>query len=422
MNKSKLFRDYFLTYGGQIISIATLIITYRYISIEFGPNEFDLFNLSKRYISPVTVILALGFGVGIPKFISSRSLNDEAIDDVTHAKQILFFSIKISALLSLLFLVLIFFINTGLSNIFFGSAQEKNLIIFSSLYAISLVFTGFISAYYRGLIESMKILYLTLIVSISQLTSLFISGNLIEFYTYSSIINLLLSTSWLFINIFKEKNLTSKSNFSEKKSLIIYSLPRVPGDFSLEALLTIPVISTVYMFGSELGSSISLSLTVITLIGSLLSPLGIIILPYTSRYFQKNKLELGLLDHIKKLTKLLTILSLIATSFFIIFPAIPLAVITSSNFTFSDVTNFRIISFSIFPISIYYMLRGFNDGSYQRPVNSINLIISIFILLLSIGIFKKLELNLFYQNTIALTLSLFFLGSATFSKFKNSIK
>ena len=100
------------------------------------------------------------------------------------------------------------------------------------------------------------------------------------------------------------------ASFAEIKVLLRYGVQRLVGDFALTALMTLPVTILVHLRGVEETGFVSFGITVLSLIGSAFSPVGLILLPKASRMFAEGA-RADLRAHVAGIMKATVVLALI---------------------------------------------------------------------------------------------------------------
>lgn len=159
------------------------------------------------------------------------------------------------------------------------------------------------------------------------------------------------------------------------RELFKYGAPRVPGEFMLGALSTFPVTAAAHDGGPVLAGQIGLGLSLLTLVGSVFTPLGILMLPSISARVAAGEVK-GLGAEIRRLTLICLGLTVLGTI------ALELLAGWAIPFVFGDefagaVQPIRIIGLAAIPYVAYVILRNVLDAIHAAPLNAANLAVAL---------------------------------------------
>ncbi len=412
---NQIFSDYlfvFLTYG---ISFLCTLFVYYYISHQYNHLEFEKYNLSRRVISVVFVLLMMGLVVALPRFIALMPKDR-------------LYSYKISAnLIVALFLVIIitftFFILVVLFPKFFGilfwnTDQYSFLLITISCFLISLGVFTVIFSFARGLSSMIYANIMTILNILIPIFGLLFVKNIESYYWITTASNFLISIVFLTL-LFKKYNLKILTKirvlFEQGKSLLHYGLPRIPGDLALEGLFSIPVFIIAHTNGSSSASNLGFAVALIPMVGTFLSPVSLVLLPYSAKMITQKDFY-GLKKHINLLFKLFipAITFVIVLLYFLSGYIVELYL----NKINPEVESYiRIISLVFIPYIVYLIVRSVNDTAYFKPVNALNAILALIILLGTTGIVYFFKL---YNNPVlvGLVTGIYALGVLSYFSYK----
>jgi O-antigen/teichoic acid export membrane protein len=154
-----------------------------------------------------------------------------------------------------------------------------------------------------------------------------------------------------------------------------YGLPRVPGEFALGALLTLPAIFAVHFNGIEMAGFIAVGVSILNMVGSLFSPVGQIVLPTAAALAASGSLAV-----LRRDTARLFVISLLfSTALVGIFLGFAPVIVTGylgSEFA-AAVPAVRWIAFAAVPFVAYVVLRNVLDAVRVRPINTRNLVVAL---------------------------------------------
>ncbi len=198
-----------------------------------------------------------------------------------------------------------------------------------------------------------------------------------------------------------------------------YSLQRVPGDFGLSALFTLPAIFTAHVAGVKEAGGVSFAISLLTTSAAIFDPIDLIFLPKASQMIGTMNFRLLKL-YIRKILKFTFLLTLSGVLFFEIFADEIISLYLGKSF--SDLVLItRIIFFGSLFYNIYVSMRSIIDAYYVKSINTLNVLLSLLLFLL-----LTIVVSLFVKNYICIVLSfnlaLFFLCCLTLLQIRNLIK
>jgi O-antigen/teichoic acid export membrane protein len=212
-----------------------------------------------------------------------------------------------------------------------------------------------------------------------------------------------------------------KSGGNLKKSfidLIQYSFPRIPGDFILVAFFSLPTIIAANFVSIKEVGYLSLSQSIINAVGTAIAPLGLLLLPKVSNLMVRGRrqtIEVNL-DFL--------ICALIDVSLFLfaqlaIFIDIVIVFWLGPDF-FPAVFLIRIMAVSVFFYAFYVSIRSVLDAVENKPLNTINLFVSLAVSLIfgSILIIFFRFIPILVSFSIAFVFGMLYLGIATYGSLK----
>lgn len=399
MITSKLFKDYFYTFLTFGISFITTIFVYYFISHEYSSEDFEKFNLSRRLMGIVQVFLMMGFAVSLPRSIAL--LTEGKIKSIFIATNI-YVSLLLVILFSLVFALICTLFPEFIGLLFWNSTNYSDLVIIISVCMISMVCYQIVFSVARGVMNIFLANTMTVLSAIIPVTSLIFFNNIEAFYIFTSVSNFSLATIF-FLLLVKLNNYRFFFSFKLFKrqavKLLNFGLPRIPGDFAIEGIMSLPVFVTAHLKGSSEASHLSFAISLLSMLGTLLAPVNLILLPLSANLIASKNMGV-LKNHINKLFLLFIPVVIILTIVFNLSTDFILEVYLNSPNDNMEM-YLKIVSLSFIPYMIYLLLRSVNDAFYSRPVNSINSIISLTAFLVSLFLFKYFD---FFYNPASFSL------------------
>lgn len=413
MNQSKsILSDYIITFLSYGISLIITIFTYYYISKYCGTLEFEKYTLSKRVVSVSSVLLMGGTLVALPRFTALLS-NKSSVFLTAN----LIASLLIVIFFTLIFIILIFGYTDYFGKLFWNTTDFNYLLHIIALSVFSGAINSIIFSFLRGLMLIGSANMFTIINVLIPSVGLFITKSVESYYWILLYINIISSTVFL-IYIFRKFNLSIFFNLKLFKRQIIkllkFGLPRVPGDFALEGLISLPVFILAHTEGSSVASMLAFAVALVSMLGSLLSPVNLILLPFSAGRISRND-YCGLRKHVKLILRiivpLILLLSLtlfLSADFFV------------NNFLGKDdnLTSFfvKAVSITFVPYTLYLILRSVIDVVHFKPLNSFNIIIALISFLIVTGIIIFIG-DIQYPSLYGFILSTYILGGMSYRSY-----
>lgn len=404
-----IYNDIAITFLVEFTVLAGFFIIYRLLANYFGPDGLGEYSLIKRLVSLFQPFLFLGFGVGLSRYLAIAN-------DKNQRRGYMQAGGGAIALATLVFLVIINIFKNQFSSIFFGGNDYVDLVLPFSMLLAGIIFHTLIYSFFRGnlMIGSFNALQVVNLTLMPVALIFFLRGTDIKELVYSTgwwtlAISLLFSLYFIKDIFLWVRDL--KKYFIE---LIKYSFPRFAGDLLLAGIFSFgPIIAAHAATIKEVGY-LSVSQSLLSSAGTIVSPLGLILLPKISGLIAK-----GEKDYVSKKISLLIAATVQCSAFLclqlVIFSDMIVEHWLGPEFL-PAVPVMQITFVGVFFYNFYVATRSVLDASIVKPVNTINLLASfIFLALLSfilayffVSIGKIVALN------IAFTIALAFLGIMTY--------
>jgi len=239
---------------------------------------------------------------------------------------------------------------------------------------------------------------------IVSLLIFFLKNNLKEIILLNGLIIIL--GSFIFLTSIV-KNITFEKNeiYTNIKELMAYGIQRVPGDFGLSGLFSLPATFTSHISGITIAGYVAFGTSLLNMIGGLFAPLGLILLPKASQLFANNDFK-TLKYYILKILKVTFILTILGVAFFEIF-ADKIIALYLGNFPSDLVMIARLIVIASLGYTIYVAMRSIIDAYYVKAINTKNIFISLmFFLTVSFGtiLLKKNYIFLVTNSVVSIIL------------------
>lgn len=407
------YKHYIVTFGVELTILFLGFLVYRLANNFFSEVGFSEYTLSRRTISFIQPVLMMGLGVAIPRF---SSLN---VENRTYFPSgltlILFFSFVLAAIL-----------NIGgetFAKLFFGAKHYVSLMLPLSLllggYGVHAVTYGFLrgnhNVYFANLIQLIN-------VGIIPVAVFFLAEDVVGLIYWNS---LLLLFTCAVASVIVLRKYAVKWTFKQFKTdaflMLHYGLPRVPGDFALLALLTLPTYISLQLNNNIVAAGqIAYAITLLNMAGAAFGPISLVLLPEIAGFMSQERMDL-----VQKRFRAVVIISLVLTALgylvFFLFTDFILKILLGNNITGGLPGICLLMLLSVFGYSLFIVLRSFLDAIKIMAVNALNLIIALAVYIFSVSITYYLKLDAIYY-LLSFVVSVSFLGILTFIRTWHTLK
>ena len=294
--------------------------------------------------------------------------------------------------------------------LFFGDKGYQFLILPLSLSILGICFHTLAYSYFRGHLRMLPANWLQFInlglipLGVFVLPEISVS----RLFTIMGLL-WVVTSGMVILHIFKKipwKSFSFNQFKDKSRELLSYGLVRLPGDFGMAALLTLPATLTAHISGIEKAGYVAFGISILNLLGTMFTPIGLVLLPKASKMVAQKEFPL-LKEHLIKLLKVSLGVTAIAVIIFELFAPDIIRLYLGEGFE-GAVNIFRVILIGTLPYTAYIVLRSSLDAVYVRPKNVKNILLALsFFLLISL-----VTSSSFYV-IISLCGGLFILGAFT---------
>jgi len=369
-------KDLLLTFFAEFIILITGLLVYKFAANLVGKDAFSEYALCRRTISFMFPALVMGLGVGIPRYIAYASSNSE----YQHPDKYFLAGISVLFTSVIFFILLLNLFREPFAFLFFGNSEYAGFILPISIMIIGLTLNIACYSYYRGKLLMGKANTLQIINSgIIPVLAFLIQKDIIHILTLTGLFWIFTSTGALIMILKTLKWDKSESLTPAIKELLSYGIQRVPGDFGMAALISLPAIITAHLAGIKEAGYVAFGTTILNMTGSVFAPVGLVFLPKASQLIASK--DIGRLkEYIKKLAILTLLLTLAGLIIFEIFADEIIKIYLGKGFN-DLVFIARIIMLGCLASTFYVSMRSILDAYYFKAVNTKNIIISLAIFL-----------------------------------------
>jgi len=371
---------YAATFATEMAVLLLNMVTLRLAATLFGPTGFGGYSVAKRAVNVLTYPLLLGLGIAFPKFVAQASAGSRP----GAARRAYVAAWGWIAALSLgLFSILATLMRGQLTQAFFGSSSFEHFAAPIVLCTVGLYLQTGVYAYFRALLRmdvANTFRFLTSgVVPLASVAAahgsparaLFVLGSV---WTASALL------PGVAIAARERPQAASPAEvLGSVTQLLVYGLPRVPGELALFGLFSLPPIWASHRLGVEAAGFVSFGLSLVQYLGALFSAASILLLPYLSRLA-----ALGEWRRIKQVVGALSAFSLLSLSVIVAAGCLASGVLVRALLgeSFSPAEPLvRVLLLSSVPYGYYVVVRSALDSLATWPHNSINLTVSLAVLL-----------------------------------------
>jgi len=395
-------RDYITTFLSEIFVIATYLILFRLVAVQFGTVGFGEYALSRRTLTLLSPLAVLGLDVAVTRFVAialGRSANP-----ATYPVAALTVMAGSWAVLSA---VLVLF-REPLANLFFGSSAYTGLIL-----PLPVLLAGgdvhmIAYAYLRGRLQVQRANVLMVVnQGTIPLVAVATSGH--------SVVRILcvMGVGWLVAGLLALAlaHISARGSLTARmRELTQFGLQRVPGDIFQFALFAAPAALVAHRADIRLAGLTAFGIAALGMIGSALSPISFILLPVASRSFASGSVE-GLRHHVLTVARLTLVVLLLGVGVGELVADRVIAVYLGPAFV-PGVSVLRVLMAGAVPWGVYLTLKSLVDARHQRAVNARNMAAaSLFFFAVSAGLLLAQAPELSF--IIGFVISLYLLAALT---------
>jgi O-antigen/teichoic acid export membrane protein len=399
-------REYGGTFATEFTVLACQLLTYKLAAHFLGKTGFSEYAVARRTISLIYPLPLLGMAVALPRYVA------HAIGGGNGDRKERYFGAAVWCMgLGLLTCVLLMNLFPGVFAYFFFAGREyANLVPPLSALLVGLVLHTLVYSYLRGCLAMRRANLLQLInYGIVPLTAfaLFSSSLRSVLLAMGILATVAASVALILTPIHR----AAERVMPEAKELLNYGLQRVPGDFSQMALFTLPTVIVAHVDGIQTAGSVAFGISVVGMIASVFSPVGLVLLPKASWMLAAGaSREIAL--HVRQIGWVTVLFSLSITFLLAIFAPSLIALFLGPGF--GHVTaSVRVLVWGAVPFSVYYVLRGIIDAFHQSGINTRNLIFALLSLVAIAGGAKFIGKSVSAAVSISFLASLYFLALLT---------
>lgn len=369
-------KNYILTFITEFIVLSCQILVFKLAASFLGNQGFGEYALAKRGIAFLQTAIFLGMGIAIPRFIA-MSLANSSHNENPDSYFLSGFSII--AITAVVLLTAMNLMANQVAFVFFGKELYSHLILPVTVAIVGMCLHSLSYCYYRGHLKMLNANLLQLLnLGIIPLTVFIIPAISVSKIFWVVGLAWIITSGIALFSVVKNIQITNLSFHQlrdKSKVLLGYGLLRVPGDFGIAAMLTLPAFLTAHFAGIEKAGYVAFGVSVLGLIGSLFRPIGLVLLPKATKLVAEKDFS-SLKSHLFKILKISLGITVTIILFSEIFTHQIIKIYLGKGFT--EAANIvRAILLGSIPYVVYIVFKDASDAIYFKPMNVKNILIAL---------------------------------------------
>lgn len=392
-------RIYGATFATEFFVMVVQVVLYKFAAAWLGQTGFSEYAVARRVLAFLQPIILLGFGVGLPRYIALADGRGESSRSSQYLSATLLCVGGFTALIAGAFVVW----PGWFAYLFFGSAAHSYLLLPLALMLVGMLFHCVLYAYLRGKLAVGRANTLQLINNglLPVIVFIFFHKQVAGLLWYLGLA-WITSTGIMFLLTPSARGW--KNPAKETRELLSYGLQRLPGDFGFTALLALPAIFTAHLSGIKEAGFVAFGLTVVNMIASVFSPIGIVLLPKVSRAVGSKDFEVVRREIVFIRRMVVVVSGTLVIVIELLGGRLIRAYLGADYAPAAAIVNVLVVGG--LPLAFFSALRSAIDACYHRAVNALNVLPTVIFFLVgsSIGALAGSSKPVLWSFSGALTL------------------
>jgi O-antigen/teichoic acid export membrane protein len=368
--------DYAVTFATEGLTLVLGLAVFKLAAVYWGPSGFGEYVLARRGVGLIYLPVSCGMGLAVTRFVAAMSTGGSSPWAVLRAGSAIV-AIATAGALALLNLA------PELSGrLLFGEDGHAGLIRAVSLASTGMVMHGLAYAFFRGRSRLMSANALQLVnLGIVPVLVFARPGVAVELVVAAlGVVWILTALTALTVSRLRDQPAAGPvADPNLMRDMAKYGLPRVPGELALSALFALPAVMVAHAAGVVPAGHLSFSISILTMIGSVFAPIGVIVLPSLSAAIAGGK-SAALWTDAKRMV-LACVAGAMAMILVIEWLAPTLVTVGLGPEFAGAVSVVRVVAPAGIPFVVYVVLRNMLDAAAVQPHNARNLVLAVVTLL-----------------------------------------
>jgi len=357
-------REYLPTIATEFAVIVAQIVAFKLAAHYLGPEGFSEYAVARRAASLISALPLLGLAVGLPRYIAYSNGRGDSQATVRYYGA----ALRCVGIAMILCLIVLNGLRSQVAFLIFGNKAYAGLILPVSLMVLGLALHGIVYSYFRGHLAMMR-------ANLLQVVNLAVVPIVCFATLHQSTRTLVLSlgSAWFLVAFvalwFTPVGGVTARTQDETRELLRYGIQRLPGEFALMAMLSLPVIFVAHRSGVQQAGFVAFGISVLSMIGAFFTPIGLILLPKASALLADGR-KRELRVHVALLIRVSLAVAGAATVL-VWFLARPFVVLYLGS-GFEDAgTLLRVIVLGAVPYALFTVLRNLIDAFHRDAVTAV---------------------------------------------------
>jgi O-antigen/teichoic acid export membrane protein len=367
-------RQLIWTFAAELAVMGASMVVLRAAAQVLGPQGFGEYTLCRRVIGLLQLPLMLGLGIATPRYLAIATARPDHREQRAHY---VLAGVGCALIVTLVVAVGFALVPRLVATFFFGSQEFAVLVRPAMLALVGFAAHSVLYAVLRGQLRMraanafqfvnlgvVPIAVFALAPSKAEAVIAWL-GSLWFALAGAGLV-------WAVGALVRGSPVRAASLVLRARELLTFGLPRVPGEFALVALFSLPTIVVAHTTGIVQAGHLSFALSVLTMIGSAFAPIGQILLPRASAQVATGKVSRVRHDVVRLLAIGMGLVSVGVLLAEIV--ARPTVLWYLGPSYAPVVAVLRWILAGAIPYVAYVLLRNVLDALSVRPMNSRNLV------------------------------------------------
>lgn len=380
MMRSSLRKDTLTTLVAQAMVMILALLVNKWLSVTLGVEGYGQYSIIKKSTQVLSFVMLGGMGIALPRFLAMYRTGNSA----DKGRATVLASAALVAMISVPVLVVCGMLPRTLAPVVTGS-DDVSLYVSALFYAVSITVATWWYAYYRGAGAFMKFAVAQVLVQgLTTVIAWWFGSDLSVMLNGWSFGTLVLVVVGMGLEGHEKKSQHQAGSLfkTQLKTLTKYGMPRLLGDFFLFTFWAFPLVYLNQHLDIQASSYFAVGLTLLGMLTPAFSMLGMVLLPWVSSALAGDRFQ-----HAEKLVgKLMWVFpALAAVAALLVGWGMELFIRLFFDAAFLPAASVsRILLISLVFESIYLLLRNPIDAVNTRPYNTINMLLSLLVL---VGLF-----------------------------------
>jgi O-antigen/teichoic acid export membrane protein len=377
-----LGKTYSHTFLTTVIIFALSAASLKVAADFFGSVGFGEYQIARRGIALLTYPLLVGIGVSLPRFIAGTGPggDNQQTDYLTAGLAIIIVNLAACGILLLSF-------PAEISRIFFGGDAYGKFILPMYTAVAGLCLYTAVYSHLRGNLKIWQAnLFQLLCIGLVPITAIAFAGDPLLSIIYTGIAWIAFAVLYLAVGQFAQRRPRLSGILPQTRKLLVFGLPRIPGEFALFGLFSVPVFSIAHITDIQTAGYFALGFSFLQLICGFFDYVGIILLPLISKMAAEERFR-EIAVKVKKTLGYSLLGSLALVTALSLFMSDIIGIFFGKDFL-AATEIIRWIILGACPYLVYAILRNPLDALVVFPHNSLNLSVVLILMLAALSFAK----------------------------------